>query len=189
MALRTASSPTDLLSSMRRVPGLREHAERTCSLVETLAVFAGLDAKERERLREAALYHDVGKVLLPPELWTKAGAFTDGERAMARLHVPLGVEVLRRNGVNPEVIRLVELHHEQPDGNGYPWGLTEVSLTAQLLRVADVYAALTEPRPYREALTPEAALRHLQEGDGRKYWDEGVGLLTAVLKKRRGLIG
>jgi len=174
---------------MRRVPGLREHAERTASLAEAMGVIAGLDAKERAHLREAALYHDVGKALLPTELWTKTGPFTDGERAMARLHVPLGVEVLRRNGVNPEVIRLVELHHEQPDGNGYPWGLTEVSLTAQLLRVADVYAALTEPRPYREALTPEAALRHLQEGDGRKYWDEGVGLLTAVLKKRRGLIG
>jgi len=179
MALRTASPLTDLLSSMRRVPGLRKHAERTASFVEALGVIAGLDAKERAHLREAAVYHDVGKVLLPTELWTKTGPFTDGERAMARLHVPLGVEVLRRNGVDLEVVRLVELHHEQPDGNGYPRGLTQVPLAAQLLRVADVYAALTEPRPYREALTPEAALRHLQEGAGRKYWMQGIEVLSA----------
>jgi HD-GYP domain-containing protein (c-di-GMP phosphodiesterase class II) len=116
-------------------------------------------------LQQAAMLHDYGKVLIPQKVLNKPGALTPDERKIMQLHSELGYELLKDQGVNDNVLRLIKYHHQNADGNGYPKPDDdfEYDINIQILHVADMYSALTEDRVYRKACTKEEAFEKIQE--------------------------
>ena len=106
-------------------------------------------------LKDGAIMHDFGKVLIPPEILNKHGALTPDEHKIMDLHSELGYQLLKNTGVNDEVLKLVRYHHENfesSSGNFVP------DINLQILNIADKYSALTEKRVYKDALSPKQAL-------------------------------
>lgn len=108
-------------------------------------------------LKDAAILHDFGKVLIPPEILNKSGALTAEEHKIMDLHSELGYELLKNTGLNDEVLKLIRYHHDNFDKNGAPRSFIP-DINLQILNIADKYSALTEKRVYKNALTPKQAL-------------------------------
>ena len=116
-------------------------------------------------IQEAALLHDIGKVLIPDNILEKKGSLTDEEKKIMNLHTELGYALLKQMGVSEKVLKLVKYHHQKPDGSGYPKAEKnfEFDVNSQILQVADIYSALTENRSYHKAYTREEALNIIYE--------------------------
>jgi HD-GYP domain-containing protein (c-di-GMP phosphodiesterase class II) len=117
-------------------------------------------------LRRAALLHDVGKLSIPNTILDKPTKLTDDEFTLIKKHPGLSTEILGRVQAFEEIALLAGEHHERLDGSGYPFGLTgkDLSLESRIIAVADVFAALSEHRPYREALGAEK-IKSIMERD------------------------
>lgn len=160
----------------------REHAAHIARLCDRLAVLFHLPSLDRTSLRIAALLHDIGEAAMNRSYIRRAGPLSAEERIDLGRHPVIGEQEAARLEAEPSVQLIIRWHHEWWNGAGYPDGLcgTEIPLPARLLRVADAYAALTERRPYRAALEPEEARRHLVEMSGTEFDPEIVGAFLAV---------
>jgi putative nucleotidyltransferase with HDIG domain len=116
----------------------------------------GLTAERLQLLRRAALLHDVGKLSISNTILDKPTRLTDEELAIIKFHPGVSAEILGHIAAFGEIAIVAGEHHEKLDGSGYPNGLhkADLSLESRLLAVADIYGALSEKRPYREALMP-----------------------------------
>ena len=130
-------------------------------------------------LKDGALLHDFGKVLIPPEILNKNGSLTDEEHKIMDLHTELGYHLLKTTGVNDKVLDLVRNHHDNyldsSSGRNY---IPDINL--QILNIADKYSALTEKRVYKDAYAPQNALTviygDVQRGEVHPF------LFTALVK-------
>ena len=150
----------------------RGHSERVRAYADLLADEFGLAPAARDRLRWAALLHDVGKVIVPAEVLNKPGPLDPSERAEVQAH-PLKGEELTRS-LQPwlgEWALAVGQHHEWWDGSGYPRGLRggEISLAARIVAVADAFEVMTAPRPYKQPMSANAARRELVRAAGVQF--------------------
>ncbi len=107
-----------------------------------------------KNLKDGAMLHDFGKVLIPSEILNKNGKLTEEEYRIMNLHSELGYQLLKNTGVNDEVLNLIRHHHENME-NGKDF-IPDVNL--QILNLADKYSALTEKRVYKNPLSPWQAL-------------------------------
>ncbi len=114
----------------------------------------GLSAERTVFIRRAALLHDLGKLRVPNSILHKQGKLTLAEFVIVKEHPALTRKILGRIPAFREMAKVAGAHHEKLDGTGYPdqIGANELSLEARIVAVADVYAALSEKRPYRESL-------------------------------------
>ena len=135
------------------------HAVRIAAIAERIAESFHLASQDRRSLRTAARMHDLGEVAMEREYIQRAGKLSEEERIDLERHPVIGEQEAARAGADRDVQLLVRWHHEWWNGSGYPDALrqNESPLAARILRVADSYAALTDARPHRSALTEEAA--------------------------------
>lgn len=114
----------------------------------------------KKTLTEAAYLHDIGKVLIPPEILNKNGKLNDYETKVMHKHSELGYEILKNTGIDKTTLHLIRNHHQNAKKSGYPFVNKDfrADLNLQILTMADKYSALTEKRVYKEALTPKEAL-------------------------------
>jgi HD-GYP domain-containing protein (c-di-GMP phosphodiesterase class II) len=131
-----------------------------------LAGFDGRDARDGlDGLAVAALLHDVGRAGVVSSIWDRAGPLGAADRELVRLHPHWTERILSSTPVLAPLASLAAAHHERLDGTGYHRGAHAVDLSrgARLLAAADVFAAMTEDRPYRAARTREDAARVVEE--------------------------
>jgi diguanylate cyclase (GGDEF)-like protein/putative nucleotidyltransferase with HDIG domain len=161
------------------------HCERVADLACALAAEAGLDQKSLFWFRIGALLHDVGKLMIPPEILNKPGRLTAEEWAMIKKHPVWGVEMLADIDFPWDVRPIVESHHERWDGAGYPHGLKadEIPLTARILCIADVYDALTSERSYKKPVSHEQALDMMRSDVGHQFDPQLFPLFESVVRK------
>ena len=135
------------------------HAERIAEIADRIAQAFHLAPHDRQSLRIAALMHDLGEVAMEREYIQRAGSLTDEERIDLERHPVIGEQEAARASADRAVQLLVRWHHEWWNGWGYPDALrqNEIPLAARILRVADSYAALTDARPFRPAMSEEEA--------------------------------
>jgi len=151
------------------------HSVNTSILSMYLAMVAGC-AMDVTELGLGALLHDIGKLGTPVSILRKAGPLDASEVAVIRRHPERGAELLAQSGCQNEPVKCCILdHHEKMNGSGYPHGKVgdQVSASARILCLSDVYDALTTDRPYRRALSPEDALStmaHQMEGELDQRW-------------------
>ena len=150
------------------------HCERVAGLAVKVARALGLDEGIRTSIRLGAYLHDVGKVRVPPEILTKPGPLTRDEMAVVEMHPMWGVELLAGIDFPWDLKPVIRWHHERYDGSGYPDHLRgdEIPVSAQIVGIVDMYDALTTNRPYRPALSHEAALAQIERS--RAGWSEPV---------------
>ena len=147
------------------------HTLRVTELATVLARRLGWDDRRLAALRLGGLLHDVGKLTLPRSLLRKPGPLDARELALVRLHPVVGARivspVLRGRGAFDCVL----YHHERWDGRGYPLGCRGLGIPepARVLSVADAFDAMTSSRPYRAALTVDAALAELERCTGSQF--------------------
>jgi putative nucleotidyltransferase with HDIG domain len=164
-----------------RDPSLRRHSEAVARISVAVAEALELPPHRGDRLRSAALLHDVGKLAVPSAVIQKPAPLTADEYAVVRRHPVWGFHIVDAIGLTREA-RWVLHHHERPDGEGYPDGLRagEIAAEASILHVADAFDALTADRPYRSALSYEAALATIADGAGTEFDPACVAALEAV---------
>jgi len=173
--------------SLEDLLGLRAPwAGRPSTLIaETASLVArslGLPDGEVERIRTASLLHDLGKLAIPDEILSKPGALDEPEWRIVAEHPKIGQVVLEQAGALRDAATIVLHHHEWFDGRGYPHGLRgqEIPVGARIVAVADAYEAMVAGRPYRAAISHEAALAELERQAGVQFDPEVVGLFISL---------
>ena len=166
-----------------RDPYTAGHSERVSVLSVAIAKTLGLAPDAVEIIRLGALLHDIGKIGVPDEVLLKPGALTDVEFDIIKQHPVAGARILRSVPFLANHIPIVELHHERPDGRGYPHGLRgdDIPMAARIVHVADAYDAITSKRAYRGARPAGEALREIWRFAGTEFHAEIVGALATAL--------
>lgn len=152
--------------------GTGEHSKRVMQLSLGLAIKLNvIDPEELNAIKYGAILHDVGKIGIPDHILLKPGKLSLEEFEIMKSHTILGERVVSQIPGWELVADIVRHHHENIDGSGYPDGLTKetLSLRAQIVAIVDVYIALTEQRPYRNALNPSDALELMETMVGTKF--------------------
>jgi diguanylate cyclase (GGDEF)-like protein/putative nucleotidyltransferase with HDIG domain len=160
-----------------------EHSEEVLALVEQVARGLALDEQEVQRVRYAALLHDIGKVAIPDEILHKPGALDDREWEVMRQHPVIGERILRAIPGLGGVARIVRHEHERYDGSGYPDGLSgdEIPIGARIILACDAYHAMVSDRPYRQALPHAEAIRELARNAGSQFDPQVTEVLIGAL--------
>jgi putative nucleotidyltransferase with HDIG domain len=143
----------------------------------------GLTRAELVEVELGALLHDVGKLRLPPHILAKPDRLTDDERRLVRLHPEWGAEMVAPIPGLEAVALIVRLHHERPDGAGYPHGLSHerIPVASRIVSVCDAYGAMTKRRPYSEPLDIDAAVRELERHAGTQFDPDAVDALVSFV--------
>jgi putative nucleotidyltransferase with HDIG domain len=154
-------------------PFTARHSRRVADLAEVLARAHGVPRSGITEIRLGALLHDMGK--LDEDLFSivhSPDRLSGDDREKMEDHPGESAHILQPlEEIHPGLIRLVESHHENWNGSGYPRGLQaeEIPLGARIISVADVFDALTQPRVYREAASVEEAMELLRSGVGSRF--------------------
>jgi putative nucleotidyltransferase with HDIG domain len=166
-----------------RDPYTAGHSERVSALSVLIGRQMGLGATELDVLRLGALLHDIGKIGLTDAILRKPGPLTAEEYAELKRHPAQGARILRQVPFLAPHIPIVELHHERPDGRGYPFGLRgdEIPVAARIVHVADAFDAITSARAYRPARGPAEAIAEIQRCSGTEFDPVSVEALEVVL--------
>jgi len=138
-----------------------QHSMNVSVYAASLAAHLGMSPTEIERIANAGILHDVGKMLVPATVLNKPGKLTDDEFFVMKNHVQYGYDFLRKQGLPDDMLRLAYEHHERFDGSGYPRGLkdNEISIEGKIGAVVDIYDAITSDRVYHKGMEPPSALK------------------------------
>jgi putative nucleotidyltransferase with HDIG domain len=187
---RLDEATEEFIESMAQAQDARDpytagHSERVSANSTAIARVMGLSEKEVEIIRIGAKLHDLGKIGIPDAILRKPGKLTREEYALIQRHATIGREILEKVGRFKEFLPIVELHHENPDGSGYPYGLKEdnIPLGVRIVHVADVYDAITSDRAYRKAMSETHAWKLICQGIGPLFDAEVVEALWTVLRR------
>lgn len=131
-----------------------QHSLGVARLAKFLAQLCGMSGEHLDKLEIAALMHDIGKLQVPDDILEKPGPYSPFERAVMKKHSFATYQILRRVEGFEELALWAAQHHESLNGGGYPFHLQarEIPLEARIIRVADVFQALAQRRPYREPM-------------------------------------
>jgi HD-GYP domain-containing protein (c-di-GMP phosphodiesterase class II) len=165
------------------------HSLRVGDFARAIAVELGLAPAVIEILQIGAQLHDIGKIGIPDAILYKPDKLSAEEFALIKLHPQIGRRILEKAHTFEEMLSVVELHHENLDGSGYPYGLAgdRIPLGARIVRVADSFDAMTTDRAYRPAFSVDAAVREIQVRVGRAYDPQVVeAFLCLFLRKDLG---
>lgn len=153
------------------------HSVAVCALMVSLANQLGLSDSDRREAGLAGLVHDLGKVMMPPDVLNKPGSLTPEEFAIMKGHPEAGHRILvEGKGVGPIALDVCLHHHEKVNGKGYPKGLKgdEISLFAKMGAVCDVYDAITSNRPYKSGWDPADSIQKMALWAKDGHFDEGI---------------
>ena len=164
-------------------PYTRGHSGRVAKYSTLIGRELGLSDQDLDKLRIAALLHDVGKIGVDDRVLKKPGKLTEEEFELMKQHTVKGANIMRPVSQLKEMLPGIELHHEHMDGRGYPYGLTapQIPLMARVIAVADTLDAMTTNRPYQNAMELDFALQRIKSLTGAKFDAVIVSALEAAV--------
>jgi len=165
------------------------HSMRVTAIAEKIGQKLGFNQEQLEKLKKAALLHDIGKIGIPEKILNKPGKLLPEEYREIQNHPEIGLEIIKPIEQMRDIFEIIYHHHEKYDGSGYPSGLKgeEIPLEARVLAVADAYEAMTSDRAYRKALTKEEAVSEILKQKGQQFDQKVVDAFLAVLKEDGGM--
>lgn len=168
-----------------RDPYTAGHSKRVAVYSRALAAAAGISRESIETIESGALLHDIGKIAIPDRVLFKPAKLDPDERRIIESHPAMGAKLLANVPGIDEVTRCVLHHHERLDGNGYPARLhgDAIPFGARVIAVADTFDAMTTDRPYRRALSVEAAVAELRRVAGTQLDANLVATFVRALER------
>lgn len=163
----------------------RGHSQAVSKYAELLCHELDLSRQETEKIRIAALMHDIGKIGIPENVLSKPSQLDITEWEIMKQHPTIGARrIIQPISALNDLIPVVEHHHERWDGCGYPYGLEKdnIPLGARIVSIVDAFHTMTTDRPYRKSLGYNQAISILQNGAGAQ-WDSS--LINSFLKISR----
>jgi len=176
------------------------HSKRVTDVAVAIAWEMAMAPDTIEKIELAGLLHDIGKIGISEAILNKPAKLTPEEFQLVKLHPGIGEHILEPLIEDKEILLMIRHHHEYYDGSGYPDGLSGGQLTQEkgnpaaakarlkrlspgtmALSVADAYDAMTTDRPYRSAMTVEAACAELERGKGKQFCPDMVDAFTRHL--------
>lgn len=147
------------------------HTDRLQDIVEMMGREIGLAERSLDDLKLLARFHDIGKVGIPDRILFKAGRLDLEEMSEMRRHSEIGYKIAQAAGELIHISDWILLHHEWWNGNGYPLGIKgeEIPMECRILAIADAYDAMTNDRPYRQALCAAEAITELSRCAGTQF--------------------
>jgi putative two-component system response regulator len=148
-----------------RDPYTEGHCERLAQYAVALGQELNLDQSDLDALYRGAFLHDIGKIAIPDRVLLKKSRLTRTQHALMKQHPVIGDDLCRTLRSLESVSPIVRHHHERCDGRGYPDGLAgdQIPFLAQIVRVVDIFDALTTNRPYRRAVSQVKGLQMLRQ--------------------------
>ena len=153
------------------------HSRGVARVARRLAERMGVAPERCDELEIAGLLHDIGKLRVPDEILEKAGPLDPAQRVVMNTHSFETMQILRKIRGFEEIAAWAADHHEAPGGTGYPYGRdgAQLPLEARILRVADIFQAMVQDRPYRPGLSRSAVAEFMTELQNRGSIDRGIG--------------
>ncbi|MCD8378445.1 MAG: diguanylate cyclase [Candidatus Gastranaerophilales bacterium] len=168
-ALYTVS---DMLSALYNPNHRKGSAKNKIIAANSLAKRFELSKEDTDKLKVAILLYDIGNMMLPKEILQKRTPLTDEETNIIKTHPIIAAkEILKPISIVQDIIPIIEHHHENWDGTGYPDNRSgqNIPLCSQMVLIIDAYFALIEPRPYRKAKTKEEAIQIIRDNIDIKW--------------------
>ncbi len=173
-----------------KYPDFVGHSVRVADLSASIAAELGLDDDDVEAVRAAGRLHDIGRVGIRDAVLSKKGPLTHTEQEHVKEQVVIGFQILSPLEHLGSVREYVRSHHEHWDGSGYPDGLKgeDIPIGARILCAAEIFDAITSPRPYQEPMTPERAMDLMYRLAGETLDRRVVDAMAQTVKRHRTLI-
>lgn len=164
-----------------------EHVEKTVHYATEVARKLGLPKEEVEKISQASILHDLGKIGVSEKILLKKGKLTKKEYDEIKRHPQIAVDILRPIQSLQGVVPMIYYHHERWDGKGYSNGLKgeQIPVGARIIAVSDVYEALTSDRPYRKAYPREEAIKIIKNSSGSQFDPKVVDAFLDVLQQEK----
>lgn len=166
------------------------HSQGVAKLARRLAERLGIAAERCDELEIAGLLHDLGKLRVPDAILDKQAALDEDERLVMNAHSFETMQILKKIRGFETIARWAADHHEAPGGKGYPFGIDAAALPleSRILRVADIFQAMVQDRPYRKGLSPAEVDAFMRDLEQRGSIDRQVsGVLLANLPEMIGV--
>lgn len=178
--IRALSQAIDL-----RDPYVEGHSQQVARYAVMIAREMNLDEDRTERVRRAALLHDLGKIGIPDSILLKSGRLSRQEYELIKRHAPLGAELIEKLQPLSELAPFIRYHHERFDGHGYPEGLSgeRIPLEARILSLADTIEAMASDRPYRPAQPAVRILAEVRAQAGAQFDPDVIAAFERVLDR------
>lgn len=160
------------------------HADRLQDIVADMGDSLGLTASTISDLRLLARFHDIGKVGVPDHILFKSGKLTTEEYTIMQRHSEIGYRIAQSSPDLTPIADWILKHHERWDGHGYPLGLAadDIPLACRILGIADAYDAMTNDRPYRQAMTRQEAIAEIRHCSGSQFDPQLVEIFIEILE-------
>jgi putative nucleotidyltransferase with HDIG domain len=168
-----------------RDPYTMGHSTRVARMACALGRRLGMGEEELSHLERSAIFHDIGKIQTPDDVLLKGERLSRAEEEQMKSHPADGTEILRMAPFLQRYIPVVRAHHEWYNGEGYPDGIkrNEIPLHAQLIALADAFDAMTTDRPYRQALSDEAAIAEILRFRGTQFSPELADAFAKMIRE------
>jgi putative nucleotidyltransferase with HDIG domain len=170
-----------------RDPYTEGHSQRVAQYSLQMAEKLSWGREEKEKLKKAALLHDLGKIGIPDNVLHKRGALTDEEYKLIKQHEIIGVKILEPLKELKEILPWILYHHEHWDGTGYPHGLSGDAIpeAAQIISICDVYDALSTGRDYKKAFSYEETSKLLLGGKGTQFNPRLLDIFIGIIGSKK----
>ncbi|MGA9047026.1 HD domain-containing phosphohydrolase [Sulfuricurvum sp.] len=160
------------------------HSQRVSHYCEIITRAMYHDESLVNKIKEAAVLHDVGKIAIPDSILLKPEKLTPTEKELINYHLTAGYDLLSKVDMYKELAEIIRYHHERYDGAGYPQGVSgkQIPPLARIMIVADAFDAMTTDRIYKPRKSVDEALKELELHKGSQFDPDVIDIATAVLK-------
>lgn len=161
----------------------KTHSDNVSRYSELLAKALGFSGEKVKEIKNAAYYHDIGKIRLDPKLLVKKSSLSSNEWEDLKRHSEVGYNILASIHNYSKLSPYILGHHERWDGTGYPLGLSgeKIPIEARIITIADAFDAMTSKRSYKEAITRASAIKELQKCAGSQFDPNLVPIFIKIL--------